>query len=62
MLFYFKSREQWSEPAGVILVEGCTIKLEPATMNDGSYGFALGTKLKSICCLSNDSLGLSLSF
>ncbi|CAB3379897.1 Hypothetical predicted protein [Cloeon dipterum] len=41
MLFYFKSREQWSEPAGVILVEGCTIKLEPATMNDGSYGFAL---------------------
>jgi hypothetical protein len=44
MLFYFKSREQWSEPAGVILVEGCTIKLEPATMNDGSYGFALGTK------------------
>ncbi|XP_059468525.1 inositol polyphosphate-4-phosphatase type I A isoform X2 [Neocloeon triangulifer] len=41
MLFYFKSREQWSEPAGVILVEGCSIKLEPATMNDGSYGFAL---------------------
>jgi hypothetical protein len=25
-LFYFKSRDHWSEPAGVIVIEGCNIR------------------------------------
>ena len=28
LLFYFKSRDQWSEPAGVIVIEDCTVKTE----------------------------------
>ncbi|XP_014278219.1 inositol polyphosphate-4-phosphatase type I A isoform X4 [Halyomorpha halys] len=40
LLFYFKSRDQWSEPIGVIILEQCTIKLDPPTQ-EGPYGFTL---------------------
>lgn len=44
LLFYFKSRDQWSEPLGVIVLEQCTVKIDPstATLPDGLYGFFLG--------------------
>ncbi|KAK6627289.1 hypothetical protein RUM44_009766 [Polyplax serrata] len=43
LLFYFKSRDQWSEPLGVIVLEQCTVKIDPstATLPDGLYGFFL---------------------
>ncbi|XP_075229404.1 inositol polyphosphate-4-phosphatase type I A isoform X2 [Lycorma delicatula] len=40
LLFYFKSRDQWSEPLGVIILEQCTIKIDtPST--EGPFGFSL---------------------
>jgi len=41
LLFYFKSREQWSEPLGVIILEQCSIKVDTPTA-EGPYGFHLG--------------------
>ena len=29
LLFYFKSRDQWSEPAGVLVLEGVTVTAPP---------------------------------
>ncbi|KAK7792356.1 hypothetical protein R5R35_009959 [Gryllus longicercus] len=40
LLFYFKSREQWSEPLGVIILEQCSIKVDSPT-TEGPYGFHL---------------------
>ncbi|XP_067004000.2 inositol polyphosphate-4-phosphatase type I A [Anabrus simplex] len=40
LLFYFKSREQWSEPLGVIILEQCSIKVDSPT-GEGPYGFHL---------------------
>ncbi|PNF15691.1 hypothetical protein B7P43_G14251, partial [Cryptotermes secundus] len=40
LLFYFKSREQWSEPLGVIILEQCSIKVDTPTA-EGPYGFRL---------------------
>ncbi|XP_054276724.1 inositol polyphosphate-4-phosphatase type I A-like [Macrosteles quadrilineatus] len=44
LLFYFKTRDQWSEPLGVVVLEQCSVKLDPpATSNttDGPFGFSL---------------------
>ncbi|XP_032688495.1 inositol polyphosphate-4-phosphatase type I A isoform X2 [Odontomachus brunneus] len=40
LLFYFKSREQWSEPLGVIILEQCTVRVEPPS-NHVPYGFSI---------------------
>ena len=44
LLFYFKSRDHWSEPAGVIVVENCIIEKAPeqlASPNEATYGILL---------------------
>lgn len=41
LLFYFKSREQWSEPLGVIILEQCTVRVDPSN-NHVPYGFSIG--------------------
>ena len=41
LLFYFKSREQWSEPLGVIILEQFCVRVEPPT-NQIPYGFSIG--------------------
>jgi len=41
LLFYFKSREQWSEPLGVIILEQCTVRAEPPS-NHVPFGFSIG--------------------
>ncbi|XP_012279461.1 type I inositol 3,4-bisphosphate 4-phosphatase isoform X4 [Orussus abietinus] len=40
LLFYFKSREQWSEPLGVIILEQCSLRVEQPT-NQIPYGFSI---------------------
>ncbi|XP_078042507.1 inositol polyphosphate-4-phosphatase type I A isoform X2 [Augochlora pura] len=40
LLFYFKSREQWSEPLGVIILEQCFVRVEQAS-NQVPYGFSI---------------------
>lgn len=42
LLFYFKSREQWSEPLGVVILEQCTIRIDQSSASDRPYGFYLG--------------------
>lgn len=41
LLFYFKSREQWSEPLGVIILEQCMVRVDPSS-NHVPYGFSIG--------------------
>ena len=42
LLFYFKSRDHWSEPAGVIVVEDCQIKTDRSTsLDDSTFGLVL---------------------
>ena len=44
LLFYFKSRDHWSEPAGVIVVENCAIIEAPqqlASASEPTYGILL---------------------
>ncbi|KAL0280261.1 UNVERIFIED_CONTAM: hypothetical protein PYX00_001605 [Menopon gallinae] len=43
LLFYFKSRDQWSEPLGVIVLEQCTVKVDPVAspLPDAPFGFYL---------------------
>lgn len=41
LLFYFKSREQWSEPLGVIILEQCTVRVDPSSSHV-PYGFSIG--------------------
>ncbi|XP_034174729.2 inositol polyphosphate-4-phosphatase type I A isoform X1 [Osmia lignaria lignaria] len=40
LLFYFKSREQWSEPLGVIILEQCFVRVEEPS-NQMPYGFSI---------------------
>ena len=40
LLFYFKSLDQWSEPAGVIVLENVTVKEDNSGM-DGTFGLLL---------------------
>ncbi|XP_043524642.1 sesquipedalian-2-like isoform X2 [Frieseomelitta varia] len=40
LLFYFKSREQWSEPLGVIILEQCFVRMEQPS-NQIPYGFSI---------------------
>ncbi|KAJ8668424.1 hypothetical protein QAD02_010087 [Eretmocerus hayati] len=40
LLFYFKSREQWSEPLGVIILEQFSVRVEQPT-NQIPYGFSI---------------------
>ncbi|KAF4518624.1 hypothetical protein B566_EDAN005949, partial [Ephemera danica] len=52
MLFYFKSREQWSEPAGVIILEHCTVKIDQSPgANEGPYGFLIGERQAWVAAL-----------
>ncbi|KAG7171447.1 Inositol polyphosphate-4-phosphatase type I A-like [Homarus americanus] len=39
LLFYFKSRDHWSEPAGVIVLENCQVNLDEST--DAPFAFNL---------------------
>lgn len=41
MLFYFKSSEAWSEPAGVIILDIGNIHVDPVPL-DGTWPFTLG--------------------
>ncbi len=45
MLFYFKSSEAWSEPAGVIVLDIGNIQVDPVPF-DGTWPFTLGIKSK----------------
>ncbi|XP_034942251.1 inositol polyphosphate-4-phosphatase type I A isoform X2 [Chelonus insularis] len=40
LLFYFKSKEQWSEPMGVIILEQCNFRIEQPT-SQIPYGFSI---------------------
>ncbi|KAK0077637.1 hypothetical protein PV325_003652 [Microctonus aethiopoides] len=40
LLFYFKSKEQWSEPFGVIILEQCNFRVEQPT-NQMPHGFSI---------------------
>ena len=40
LLFYFKSRDHWSEPAGVFVLD-CGVKTEDSTSMDSIFGFHL---------------------
>ena len=31
LLFYFKSRDHWAEPAGLLVLEHCTVTVDPAS-------------------------------
>lgn len=46
MLFYFKSKDPWSEPLGVVVLEQCQVRIDPPMAsppltNDGHYPFYL---------------------
>ena len=44
LLFYFKSRDHWSEPAGVIVVENCIIEKASdnlASPHEATYGILI---------------------
>ena len=40
LLFYFKSRDHWSEPAGVIVVEDCEVDVED-NASESTFGIIL---------------------
>ena len=40
LLFYFKSRDHWSEPAGVIVIENCRVRLERNSL-ESTFGLIL---------------------
>lgn len=47
LLFYFKSKDPWSEPIGVVVLEQCQVRLEPPMATtplplEGNYPFYLG--------------------
>lgn len=44
LLFYFKSRDHWSEPAGVIVLENCQVTLDHSA--ETSFAFNLGKLYK----------------
>ncbi|XP_066249829.1 inositol polyphosphate-4-phosphatase type I A isoform X1 [Euwallacea similis] len=46
LLFYFKTKDPWSEPLGVVVLEQCQVRMDPPTAaapltNDGHYPFYL---------------------
>lgn len=52
LLFYFKTKDPWSEPVGVVVLEQCQVRLEPPTASvpltsDGHFPFYLGKKIIS---------------
>ncbi|XP_050466235.1 inositol polyphosphate-4-phosphatase type I A isoform X4 [Cataglyphis hispanica] len=51
LLFYFKSREQWSEPLGVIILEQCTVRIDPPS-NQVPYGFSIDPAEVPMCEIS----------
>ncbi|XP_059080345.1 inositol polyphosphate-4-phosphatase type I A-like isoform X1 [Tigriopus californicus] len=40
LLFYFKSRDHWSEPAGVIIIEDCSVEVETSLL-ESTFGIIL---------------------
>lgn len=47
LLFYFKSKDPWSEPIGVVVLEQCLVRLDPPMASppltsDGCFPFYLG--------------------
>ncbi|XP_044014842.1 inositol polyphosphate-4-phosphatase type I A isoform X2 [Aphidius gifuensis] len=40
LLFYFKSKEQWSEPTGVIILEQCSFRVDQLT-SQVQFGFSI---------------------
>ena len=48
MLFYFKSSEAWSEPAGVVVLDIGNIHVDPIPV-DGLWPFTLGKAIKVWC-------------
>lgn len=40
LLFYFKSRDHWSEPAGVIVIEDCEVVIETNSL-ESTFGIIL---------------------
>lgn len=47
LLFYFKTKEPWSEPLGVVVLEQCQVRIDPPMAsapltNDGHFPFYLG--------------------
>jgi len=47
LLFYFKSRDQWSEPVGVLVLEQCSTRIDnpETTPPEGPFGFSIGKEL-----------------
>ena len=42
LLFYFKSRDHWSEPAGVIVIEDCQVRIDQTeTLDHSTFGLVL---------------------
>ena len=39
-MFYFKSRDHWSEPAGVIVIEGCQVRADVNPL-ESTFGILL---------------------
>ena len=41
LLFYFKSRDQWSEPAGVIVLDSLEVAEDNSGMDTATFGLSL---------------------
>lgn len=46
-MFYFKNRDPWSEPLGVVVLEQCQVRIDPPMASpplntEGHYPFYLG--------------------
>lgn len=53
LLFYFKSRDPWSEPIGLVVLEQCQVRLDSpngsvSTSTPGHCSFYLGNEPKLI--------------
>lgn len=46
LLFYLRSSEQWSEPAGVIVLENHTVNIQEEDEN-GNWAFQIGNNIIS---------------
>jgi len=42
LLFYLKTRDHWSEPLGVIVLENYTVKIDPKPPSTHGYHFVIG--------------------
>ena len=47
LLFYFKSREKQSEPAGVIVLENIRVSLDTSSI-DGTFGLLIHSGMQKI--------------